>query len=371
MFKDFGEMQAAVTTDEAEQSPTQAGYEEPANAPKSQRIRRVQTQTPPSPDDNVLIIDSAADQSCIGQGFRILHYTGATIHLDGALDTMGGGNYPLVSAAAVVTDPTTVREIIIIINQAAYNPSLGQHESLLHTEQARHHGVLVNDLASCYTIRHGHPGAQNLEVDGHHIPLHHDGLKYFLHVREPTPSEWDNLPIVELTSPMEWLGSNHNLRRNRRARDWNSAKIKEWRRRFGCIPSDVMLHTLENTTQLVDTVEAETRTTPRRHHLCRLPMLRPRRFREGVFTDTFFPDSTSIRGYNSAQLFTCADSGLSFIDLGKSKGTAPHSLQNFIRSIGVPGFISSDNAPEETQGDWATICRTYCIPQRTSEADYQ
>jgi hypothetical protein len=99
---------------------------------KPKKVRRVHTHVPPNPTDNVLIIDSAADQSCVGQGFRILYYTGATIHLDGgALDTMGGGNYPLVSAAAVVTDPTTTREIIVIINQAAYNPSLAQHESLL------------------------------------------------------------------------------------------------------------------------------------------------------------------------------------------------------------------------------------------------
>jgi len=68
-----------------------------APEPKPKKTRRVQTQPTPGTTENVLIIDSAADQSCVGQGFKVLYFTGASIHLDGALDTMSGGSYPLVT----------------------------------------------------------------------------------------------------------------------------------------------------------------------------------------------------------------------------------------------------------------------------------
>mmetsp|Transcript_11803 Transcript_11803/g.17014 ORF Transcript_11803/g.17014 Transcript_11803/m.17014 type:complete len:115 (-) Transcript_11803:29-373(-) len=107
----------------------------------------------PSASENILIVDCAADQSCIGQGFKILYHTGEEINLNGAIAGMQGGIFPIVCAAAVVIDPSTSQEYIIIINQAAYNPALAQNESLLHSDQARFHGVKVNDLANCYIDR--------------------------------------------------------------------------------------------------------------------------------------------------------------------------------------------------------------------------
>ena len=47
------------------------------------------------PEENILIINSAADQSVIGQGFKIMCYTGQHIKMDGALVGMEG-QYPIV-----------------------------------------------------------------------------------------------------------------------------------------------------------------------------------------------------------------------------------------------------------------------------------
>ena len=47
----------------------------------------------PGPKENILIMDSAADQSVIGQGFKIMFYTGQHIKMDGALVGMEGGQY--------------------------------------------------------------------------------------------------------------------------------------------------------------------------------------------------------------------------------------------------------------------------------------
>jgi hypothetical protein len=140
----------------------------------------------PSRNENILIMDSAADISCIGKGFSVLFQSGEKTNLDMALVGSKSRTLDIVTAAAVGIDPTTIRNIIIIINQAAYVPELDQHESLLHTDQARHHNIFVNDLATCFHDMEGKPGSQNIVADGTPIPLKHDGSKYFLSIREPT-----------------------------------------------------------------------------------------------------------------------------------------------------------------------------------------
>ena len=149
-------------------------------------------------------MDSAADQSVVGQGWRILFRTGQKIHMDGALIGMEGGSYPIVSAATVVEDATTSQLVILIVNQAAYNEDVKQHESLLHTDQARFHGVRVNDIASCFYDGNGNLGKQSIETENISIPLLHDGTKYYVKIREPTEVELETYPAYELTSPQPW-----------------------------------------------------------------------------------------------------------------------------------------------------------------------
>lgn len=55
----------------------------------------------------------------------------------------------------------------------------------------------------------------------------------------------------------------------------------------------------------------------------------------------------------------------------KSKAYAYTALQDFIRQVGAPAYISVDATREENMGEWLSICRTYCVSQRTSEPTYQ
>jgi len=103
-----------------------------------------------------------------------MFYTGQQIKMDGALVGMEGNQYPIICAAAVIEDQTSDQPIIIETNQAAYNENLMLHESLLHTDQARLHGVKINDLASCFKDGHGNVGRQSVEMEGRTIPLLHD-----------------------------------------------------------------------------------------------------------------------------------------------------------------------------------------------------
>ena len=71
-----------------------------------------------------------------------MFYTGQHIKMDGALVGMEGGQHPIVCAGAAVEDETSDQLIIVVANQAAYNIDIiRQHESLLHTDQARLHAV--------------------------------------------------------------------------------------------------------------------------------------------------------------------------------------------------------------------------------------
>lgn len=147
--------------------------------------------------------------------------------------------------------------------------------------------------------------------------------------------------------------------------------LEEWSERLGHLNMRATKHTLEATTQLVGPVEAETRATPRKHLKSRLPMLRPRRLSEGFHSDTFFASERSARGNICAQIFVGEDSGYTMIVPMKGKGQAYQALQDFIRYIGAPSFILVDGTPEENKGEWLNICRIYCIPQHTSEPEYQ
>ncbi len=334
------------------------------------KIRRSFTHSTPKSEENILIIDSAADISCVGQGFSIMFYSGETTTISLAIAESASSTFDIVTAAAVVIDPTSTKNVIIIVNQAAYIPHLGQHESLLHSDQARNHNVFVNDLAKCFHDPEGRQGRQNLEVEGNIIPLRHDGMKYFLSIREPTKEDWDICQILELTSPEPWqcIGT---ARRARQSKEPTEDEVNEWSFRLGRLNHEATRHTLAATTQLVKSVEAENRLVPRRHLKCRLPFLRPRRLTEGFSSDTIFPETKSVRGLMCAQIFLGVRSGYTYIVPLKNKAYAHTALQDFIRDVGAPLYIAADAAREENMGEWLTVCRTYCIPQRTSEPTYQ
>jgi hypothetical protein len=114
-------------------------------------------QSPPQ-EEPILIMDSATDICCIGKGFKILFYTGEITSLGAAFSTTEPRTLHVVTAAAVITDSHLSSPIIILINQAAHIPDDNQYDSLLHTDQAHNHNVIVNDIACCYIDSHGHPG---------------------------------------------------------------------------------------------------------------------------------------------------------------------------------------------------------------------
>lgn len=309
-------------------------------------VRRMHTDEEPLTNVPILIMDSAADISCIERGFEILFHTGQTTTVGGTMAEMESMTYDIVTGATVIESPLSTQSYLVIINQAAYIPNEQQYESLLHCDQARYHNVIVNDLSKYFQDSKGS------------------------NIRMPTPSDWDQLPIIELTSPIPWQEHNAQVQRMRE-KPISPLILQEWSERLGHLNLKATENTLKATTQLISSVEAETRATPRRHMKSRLPALRPKRLAEGFQSDTFFASERSMRGNTCAQIFVGESSGYTVILPLKHKGQAHLALQDFIRHTGAPAFIMVDGAPEENKGKWLSICRTYCISQHTSEPGYQ
>jgi len=92
----------------------------------------------------------------------------------------------------------------------------------------------------------------------------------------------------------------------------------------------------------------------------RLDHLRYPNLKGKWYSDTWFAKVTSVRQYTCGQVFT---NGLGF-DISfplKKKGDAALGLDSFIQQVGIPQTLITDNAKEETQGDWLSTCRKYRI----------
>lgn len=74
-----------------------------------ERILHRLQESAPTPDESILIIDSAANQSSKGQGFEVISYLGQPINIGGALTVMIGGTYLIVTATTVTIDPTSMK----------------------------------------------------------------------------------------------------------------------------------------------------------------------------------------------------------------------------------------------------------------------
>ena len=107
-------------------------------------------------------------------------------------------------------------------------------------------------------------------------------------------------------------------------------------------------------------------TPATRRYKTRAPALRQFRLPGRFYTDTMFATSKSIRGYKCAQVFTNGN-GFDFFLPMQSKSEAPWALQSLVHEYGIPSWITSDNAPELSDGKWSKLIREYRIRQTWTE----
>ena len=171
-----------------------------------------------------------------------------------------------------------------------------------------------------------------------------------------------HLPPLHLLECYDFMHNRHvanTSSMNRRSQVDSYTLSRQWG-----ISEPLAMKTLDSTTQqgwryIEDQFTRRFRTRQAHmqyHHL-----------RTGVFTDTLFNDTTSVRGNNCAQLFV-TDDGHSRIYPLSSKGQAFDKLDLYCSTVGIPLFLVSVNAGEETGSDWERVQKKYLFQQRTTES---
>jgi hypothetical protein len=88
--------------------------------------------------------------------------------------------------------------------------------------------------------------------------------------------------------------------------------------------------------------------------------------RTNVYSDTLFSEHPSSRMFECAQLFV-TDHGFCQIYPMCSKSDAPYKLDLFCKTYGLPQILLTDNAPEETKGEWLKVVKQFLLIQHTVE----
>ena len=326
----------------------------------SRRVQRIKDLVITT-DENILISDSGCDQTIINlNAFLIQTYTGEYFNIGGALQGMHSSDLELVNDAYTLATLPDGEKIVLKINQALCDNDPFQTEALFQPHQLRAHGVQVDDCASRHAGADGQPGGQCLITPSRKLAMHFDFWKCYFRIQKPTAEDLQKYDIIELTSNRPYEPQN---RRHSRRVEQNSdvSKLDTWRACLGYPTYEVTGKTLANTTQMVQTLQAETREYLRDHYKTRVWALRPRRINDVCYSDTFFAAVLSIRGFKCFQLFAFKKSKLNVFKLMKREANAPEAYEDVIREFGAPNKTVTDNAQVLTGTKWTSINRRYCI----------
>jgi hypothetical protein len=313
---------------------------------------------------DILVIDTGGgntstitERACL-----VLARTNHITELNGYQDKSIPKRLPIVNCAVKAYIKCMEHPVIFIINYVTLLDDNDECESLLQPFGCMRHGIAM-DLTP---RKHG--GKGGMRIDGQFFPFEYDDEKLYLRISKPTYEELDFLDCYELTSPNDHtvLAHNHS-RRNKKKLTYEDIPMVEWQRRLAMVPEDIIHRTLDCTTQYYLNAEFENRQHPRDHVKSRFPGLRCHRQNEVVASDTFFPSLVSNRGNTCSQFFATLDSDRWDVFPLKSENNNASALQDYIRSVGAPTVIRTDNAQSELGLTWTTVLRDICIGSETTE----
>jgi hypothetical protein len=318
----------------------------------------------------ILVSDSGNDQMLLTSAWRILRRTGREVMMTGAFAGRNMGEvFPVVSAVAKIVCEDG-KAYAAYAHEALFDSNPAQRESLLSVHQSlRDQRNGIDDRARCERGVDGNPGLQMARFGRHKLPFYFDGTKCFFEVHWITEAEEQTLPKIQLTDgdrPYEPMDRLHSRRRP-------VASVTdsfEWKKCLGFTPDHVVDKTLRATTQLVPTVEAETREIMRDHFQTRLPQLKVRRINDTCYVDTFFSSIPSVRGFTCWNLYCFRRTGLDVVYLMRRRSQSPTTLPKLVADCGAPLVIKSDNAPEFKGKRWVDYLDTTSIRSEFTEAHH-
>ena len=156
------------------------------------------------------------------------------------------------------------------MNQYLLDSCPNKKESLLQQHQSRSHGVLIDDCSVQHRQINGSSGTQCVQVLETKLPVEFDGLKCLVKLEKPSEADIATYPRIEITYPMPY---NPKQIYTRRRHTKVSPDMDDWRKNLGYPTEEVTKRTVENTTQYVSSVEAESREYMRDHRKSRLMAL--------------------------------------------------------------------------------------------------
>ena len=308
-----------------------------------------------------MLDDSGADQCIVNiNSFLICTRTGEYFDVGGATNEMRTTvPLELVNDAYTLVHLKDGTKVVFKINQAFCDTDSTQTEALLATHQVRDFGVSIDNCAKCHLRHDGTPGSQSISTPNGNYEFHFDGKKCYFDISKPTQEDLQTYPVVVLTSNTlyEPRCRDHSIRRKK----FSPSEIAHWRACLGFPTYGVTKRTLDNTTQMVKTLEAETREYLRDYHKTRVYALRPKRINDVMFTDTFFSSIVSIRGFCMFQLFCYKKSKYNVVKLMKRESQVPTAYEDCVIEHGAPNRVVTDNAKALTSNRFRNISRKYCI----------
>src|SRR5688500_695290 len=98
----------------------------------------------------------------------------------------------------------------------------------------------------------------------------------------------------------------------------------------------------------------------------RILPLHPRQIEGRTDSDTFFSTIKSIRGFSCIQIFYSLQAHYLYIKCLKKESQSHEAFQDFIRYVGAPTTLLTDNSKTQTGKKWTKTCRQYAIAQRNT-----
>ena len=303
-----------------------------------------------------IVLDEGTEFEVIGgTGWVVLDQFNKSASMAGWRSGMDGPTLPIVNAVCAYDDELSGKPILLGVGSAAWDDRPEQTEALINTHAMRGNNVIVHNVAK----RDG--GLQRIEIGDTIVNLEFTDSEKLLtfKIRKPTPAELNELQVNWLTPRIPFNSPDllkQSLRRGRGSAVTENPTL--WEERLGHPPEMVMAKTLQATTQLcTHPIEMENREAPRQHRKQRLLPLHPRRLEGRTDSDTFFASEKSIRNFTCIQLFFHVPSGFIYVRCMRREAHSHGAYQDFVREVGAPNLLLTDNARTETGKKWTKTSR--------------
>ena len=306
--------------------------------------------------------DSGADQCIITtNSFLIYTRTGIFYDVNGFAEGMSTSRpLELVNDAYTLASLSNGEKVIFKINQALAETNPNQKEALLAQHQVRDHGVILDSCAKRHIAdQFGNSGGQCITTPEGQFEFNFCGRRCYFSIRKPSCDDLLKYKVVKLTSSQPYEPEERRHTKLRRV--YTDVEVADWRAKLGYPTFEITRETLQNTTQLVKTLQAESREYLRDYHKTRAHPLKPIRVDDVMFSDTFFSNTTSIRGYKMFQMFSYKRTKYNVMKLMRRESQVPVEYKNCVLEHGAPNKIVTDNAKALTSNKFKAVSRKYMI----------